>query len=42
MLKSDRGLSDGRREGLAPGPLPPEHRLGIRRRQALQTAGLGR
>ena len=26
---------------MAPGPLPPGNRLGIRRRQALQTAGLG-
>ncbi len=39
---NDGCLSDRHREGLAPGPLPPGHRLGIRRRQAPQTAGLGR
>ena len=38
----DGCLSDRRREGLAPGPLPPGHRLGVRRRQALQTPRLGR
>ena len=39
---NDGYLSDRRREGLAPGPLPPGHRLGVRRRQALQTPRLGR
>ena len=39
---NDGCLSDRRREGLAPGPLPPGHCLGIRRRQALQTPRLGR
>jgi len=31
-----------RRETMAPGPLPPGHRLGVRCRQALQTPRLGR
>lgn len=41
MLQSNGIRADGRREGVAPGALPPGYRLGLRRRQAPQNAGLG-
>lgn len=37
---NDGSRANRRRETMAPEPLPPGHRLGLRRRQAHQTAGL--
>jgi len=38
MVRAHGGRTHRGREETAPGALPPEHRPGIRRRQALQTA----